>query len=62
LNPYQSENIALSTSGRWIARKIYQNCSGNYDKLEIWGAGKYPYIENGISMYIRFVGRNGNHT
>lgn len=62
MNPYVSENIALSTSGRWIADKIYRNCSGNYDKLEVWNAGKYAYTANGISLYIRFVGRNGNHT
>ena len=57
-----SLDITLSTSGWWIALKIYRNCSGTYDKLEVWNAGKYSYVENGISLYVRFIGRNGNNT
>jgi hypothetical protein len=62
LNPFTSEDIPLSHTGRWIALKMYRNCSGIYDKLEIWNAGKYPYWQNGISLYIRFIGKNGNNT
>jgi len=62
LNPFVSEDIPLSHHTRWIALSIYRNCSGTYDKLEVWNAGSYEYVENGISLYIRFIGMNGNHT
>lgn len=62
LNPLTSLDIPRTHHSRWIALQMYRNCSGIYDKLEIWNAGKYPYIENGISLYIRFIGKNGNNT
>lgn len=41
---------------------MFRACPGTYDKLEIWNAGKFPYVQNGLSFYIRFIGSNGPKT
>lgn len=61
LNPFLSNDISLSQDPYSMARLIYFNCSGTYDKLEVWHAYKYPYTANGISYYVRFVGMPGTH-
>lgn len=61
VNPYLSNDITLDQDPYSLARRIYFNCSGTYDKLEVWRAYSYPYKENGISYYVRFVGMPGEH-
>jgi len=45
-----------------MQRLIAYNCSDTYDKLEVRKANKYSYTDNGISYYIRFIGRTGNQS
>lgn len=36
-----------------------KNCSDTYYNIDVWQAGTYDYRENGLSMYVRFIGSNG---
>jgi hypothetical protein len=60
-NPYQTEDIPYGTSNYWIQKKIFNNCSDTYDSLEVYNANTFSYRENGISLYVRFIGMNGEH-
>jgi hypothetical protein len=60
LEPMATVDIKLNEWYRWVMNRIFEKCPGTYDKLELWNAGTFPYVENGISFYIRFVGLNGN--
>ena len=61
-NPITTEDIKLTENPRWIKEKIYKNCSGTYDKLDVWYAPTYPYAQNGVGLYIKFTGMSGNQT
>jgi len=63
-NPITTEDIALNTHPRWIKESIFKNCSGFYDRLDVFRAedGGYhgpSYPANGVGIYIRFIGKNG---
>jgi hypothetical protein len=63
LQPITTEDIDRDTHPRWIRESIYKNCSGFYDKIDVWRAnGKYDYTANGIGLYLRFIGKNGPQT
>jgi hypothetical protein len=64
LQPITTNDIALNTHPRWVKESIFKNCSGLYDKLDVWrhddgryGGPRYP--GNGVGFYIRFIGKNG---
>lgn len=42
-DPYTTTDIPLTQSSRWIAQSIFKNCSGTYDKLEVWNANTFSY-------------------
>ena len=60
-NPFLSREMKLNESPYWVASLIYFNCSGTYDKLEVWKQNTNPYTENGIGYFIRFVGMPGSN-
>jgi len=61
-NPLVSRSLSRDTSGHWVGIGIGRNCSGTYDKIEVWNANTHQYRQNGFGWYIRFVGRNGANT
>ena len=62
LEPLATDDIKLHEYYRWIMNSVFRKCPNTYDKLEIWDSGKFPYRENGIGLYVRFVGSNGAKT
>jgi hypothetical protein len=58
-DPYTTEDIKLTTSAYWVGWNIMKNCSDTYYNIDVWQAGTYDYRENGLSMYVRFIGSNG---
>jgi len=61
LSPLTTEDIKLDEQPRWIAEKIFKNCSGYYDRIDVWRAETFDYVDNGIGLFLRFIGRNGDH-
>lgn len=61
-SPITTEDIDLGTHERWIREAISKNCSGYYDRIDVWKSGDYYSVVNGIGLYIRFVGKNGAQT
>jgi hypothetical protein len=60
--PLATDDIKLAEWYRWIMNQVFKKCPNTYDKLEIWDSGHFPYRENGLGFYVRFVGSNGNKT
>lgn len=58
--PIATDEIKLHEWQRWIQQAIFRKCAGFYDKIEVWdNTAKFAYRENGIGLYLRFVGKNG---
>jgi hypothetical protein len=63
LSPITTNDIKLSESERWIREAISRNCTGFYDRIDVWRArGIFEYTDNGIGLYVRFIGKNGPQT
>ena len=60
--PLTTDELSLHEGTRWIQQAIFRKCPGMYDKLEVWSAANFPYRQNGIGLYIRFIGSNGPKT
>lgn len=57
-----TDDIKYNEYWRWIMNAVFKKCPNTYDKLEIWDSGNFRYRENGIGLFVRFVGSNGNKT
>jgi hypothetical protein len=53
-----SSDIKYSTSENWIANEIMYNCDGLYDRIEVLNSYRQPYRQNGVDIFIRFLGVN----
>lgn len=63
LSPITTNDIKLSEHEYWISHSISKNCSGFYDKIDVWkGNGLFEYSANGVGLYVRFTGKNGPQT
>jgi len=49
----------LTTSSYWVSRYISKNCSDSWHTIDMWWAGTFPYYQNGLAFYARFIGLNG---
>lgn len=63
IEPIATDDIKLSEWTRWIQQAIFRKCAGLYDQVEVWeNTSKFAYRQNGVGLYIRFIGKNGPQT
>jgi hypothetical protein len=55
-----SKEIAWNTWNEWMNQLTMEGCDMLYDKIETIDTGEIPYKENGVSVFIRFVGLNAD--